>query len=220
VETIPRDAATAAALCLATYTESALKWHGSAPVWQLAPEPVVWGHRQIDGVNWVVFRGTSNFREWLLDLRAIANPFDHGILGPVHPGFYAGMEAVWRVVHETIPQPRILAGHSLGAARATILTGLAVASGEPPLARYGFGEPRAGFRALKDLIGGVPTWSFRNKVGEKVDPVTAVPITLALERYKHPVPLIDVSAAPAGWTPVFKSIALHNPWLYQLAVSQ
>jgi hypothetical protein len=69
-----------------------------------SPEPqAMWTQRVLpfDGVAYgikdfetavaLVFRGSATLNDWLRDAEAVADPLDHGELGPVHPGFFQGL---------------------------------------------------------------------------------------------------------------------------------
>src|SRR6202022_242093 len=88
-----------------------------------------------------------NFQAWV-------EPIHHHDLGPVHAGFYSGMRTVERELGTLVPPPRplVICGHSLGAARAVILSALLTLDGRAPIARICFGEPRAGFARLGEIL--------------------------------------------------------------------
>ena len=92
-----------------------------------------------------------------------------------------------------------VAGHSLGAGRASVFCGLAVAAGIIAVGRAVFGEPRPGFRPPAPLIAAIKeSRSYRNsKFGTfEHDDVTEVPYRIGLLQYVHPTALIDFSALP------------------------
>jgi hypothetical protein len=181
------------------------------------PSGICWAVKRVDGVDVILLRGSVTFWDWFKDFLALATPFEHETLGPIHQGFGLGMDRAWASIAQRTKAPRIVAGHSLGAGRAAILTGLMVESGMPPLRRVVFGEPKPGFKRLSEFIAGVPAASYRNGDGHAHDLVTDVPITFLLEEYEHPTPLIEVLAAPAADAPngVFK---WHNMGLYAAAL--
>jgi len=181
------------------------------------PSGICWASRRVDGVDVVVFRGSVTFWDWFKDFVALATPYHHETLGPVHPGFALGLDRCWHRIKKQTAGPWIVGGHSLGAGRADIMTGLMIEDGHAPLARVVFGEPKPGFAQLKNYLDAVPGRSFRNGDGHAHDLVTDVPITFFLEEYEHPTPLIEVLAAPAATATggVFK---WHNMLLYNAAV--
>lgn len=88
----------------------------------------------------LVFRGTrpGSAQDYLLDARLLLTPFDAG--GRVHEGFLAGLDAVWGEVRPLLRGRVWYAGHSLGAAMATLA--YARAGGGEGL--YTYGSPRVG----------------------------------------------------------------------------
>lgn len=183
---------------------------------------VCWALKRVAGSAVVVLRGSVTKLDWFRDFQAIADPFHHDDLGPVHPGFLSGMRTVERQLRSltNAEEPIIIAGHSLGAARAAILTGLMVIDGRIPAARVVFGEPKPGFLQLAKLIEGVPGRSYRNGCGLHHDLVTDVPFSFPPEQFVHPTKVIPVCAMPgpdifARWG-VF---AFHHMPLYQAAVA-
>ena len=92
---------------------------------------------------------------------------------------------------------RNIAGHSLGAARASLFTGLMVLDGKPPVRRLCFGEPRPGFPQAAGIIANVRSRSYRNANGRAHDLVTDVPFTSWIEDYVHPTPLVPICAPPS-----------------------
>jgi hypothetical protein len=183
----------------------------------IGPSGICWASKRVDGVDVILLRGSVTFWDWFKDFLALATPFEHETLGPIHQGFGLGMDRAWRDISEVTKGPYIVAGHSLGAGRAAILTGIMIESGVQPLARVVFGEPKPGFDRLKQYIARVPGFSYRNGDTHAHDLVTDVPITFLLEEYEHPTPLIEVLATPAADAPngVFK---WHNMGLYRAAL--
>src|ERR1700719_4991222 len=57
---------------------------------------VVYGIKIINGIDVVIFRGSTTFLDWRRDLDTWAeSPVEHPELGPLHSGFYEGMEETW-----------------------------------------------------------------------------------------------------------------------------
>jgi fermentation-respiration switch protein FrsA (DUF1100 family) len=159
---------------------------------------VCWGLKRFPEAWVAVFRGSFTLIDWLRDLCAVANPLCHDDIGPVSPGFYSGMRTVQREMLAIIgSDPVILAGHSLGAARASILAGLMVTTGRPPIGRVVFGEPKPGFGQLARILANLPdNRSYRNAGAGRHDTVTDLPLSVPPEEYVHPTDVIDVSAPP------------------------
>jgi pimeloyl-ACP methyl ester carboxylesterase len=112
----------------------------------------------------LVFRGTDSLQNWLqnIDALPIAAP-----IGRVHEGFSKALDTVWNDVTQvlaTLDCPIFYAGHSLGAALATV-----AASRRAPRATYTYGSPLVGDRAFAGSLAHV----FR--FVHHLDVVTTVP---------------------------------------------
>jgi hypothetical protein len=218
---LPSDAGVAA-LCNAIYAYPGFPRigfdHLEAPD---QDDGVCWGLKKLGDIDCLVLRGSVTPQDWLRDFAALANPFAHIALGPVHPGFLAGMEAAWAAMKPRLGRKVIVAGHSLGAGRAAILTGLMVLDGRAPLTRLTFGEPRPGFPQLAKLIDRVPARSYRNGNGVAYDLITDVPIAIGIEDYVHPCHLSDVCEEPGpNWTRRWGVFAWHAMPLYLAALER
>jgi hypothetical protein len=176
---------------------------------------VCWALKRLSGYDVIVLRGSVSFEDWVRDFRAA--PI-HTCIGHVHDGFHAGMEHAWADVRLLLKQPAVITGHSLGAGRAAILTGMMVKDGVPPIARIVFGEPKPGFADLAELIKGVPGKCFRNGDGTHHDLVTDVPFTFPPLEYVHPSPIIPVCAPPAA-NDRWGAFSYHHIQLYQVALA-
>jgi Lipase (class 3) len=166
---------------------------------------ICWGLKLTADYDYVLLRGSVTPEDWLRDFIALATPFEHHEFGPVHPGFLLGMEDMMKSLYEVMGHSMdnlIIAGHSLGAGRAAILTALMISTydyGCYPVARVVFGEPKPGFPQLAEYIANVPARSYRNGTGIHHDMITDVPLTLPpLENYVHPCPLTLVNNPPAN----------------------
>lgn len=158
---------------------------------------ICWAHKRVDGVDYIFLRGSVTLQDWFRNLLALAAPWTHETLGPVHPGFLLGMDRCWAEIKQRTSGPWVVSGHSLGAARAAVLTGLMIESGVTPLCRVVFGEPKPGFSKLAQYISHVPSRSYRNGHNRDHDLVTSVPISFPPEEYVHAEALIDVTAIPS-----------------------
>jgi hypothetical protein len=202
-----------AALCLGIYP-------GNPPVvWDhfddgSGPDGVCWGVKHVDDVSIVVLRGTVTLGDWLRNFQAWVEPIHHDDLGPVHAGFYSGMRTVQReLTKEIVPSgPLIICGHSLGAARAVILSALLTRGGRAPIARICFGEPRAGFAPLGEILAPIGQQrSYRNRNATDHDEITDLPFSLPpLFAYQHPTELIDLTVSPMP----------HTPWIFRFHVPE
>ena len=182
-----------------------------------ADDGVCWGLVRRDGADVIVFRGSVTLRDWLRDLNDMLTSTR---VGHVHSGFYAGMERTWAEVQGLLRQGAIVAGHSLGAAHADILTGLMVADGVPPIARVVFGEPKPGLLDFAKIVERVPGRSYRNGDPEHHDLITDVPFSFPPLQYVHPTPIIPVCCRPNdGLFSELGLFAWHGIDLYQKALA-
>jgi hypothetical protein len=183
-----------AALCADIYLpEPQAEWTERV----LPDDGVAYGIKDFGTAVALVFRGSVTLPDWLCDAEAIADPLDHAGLGPVHPGFFNGLTDLWAELKpELTKKPCIIAGHSLGAARASLFVGLMVIDNSRPLRRVCFGEPRPGFPQAASIIAKASGRSYCNGNGRAHDPVTDVPFTTWIEDYVHPTPLIPVCEPP------------------------
>jgi hypothetical protein len=219
---IPSDALIVS-LCAAIYDATALV----DPSWDHfdlgADDGVCYGLKKLDGCDVVVFRGSITLQDWLRDLFVLPLPTlipELTRIGHVHAGFFLGMEKVWGELRPLITQPVIVSGHSLGAARAAILTGLMVKDGRPPIARVVFGEPKPGLSDLAALIEAIPARSYRNGDALHHDVITDVPMTLPPMQFVHPTPIVPVCAEPTGGLfAQLGAFAYHHIQLYEAAVA-
>jgi Lipase (class 3) len=205
----------AALLCEAIYSYPS----GIAITWDYLSEgPVYWGLKEINGTNYVCFRGSTTPEDWLRDLNAFANPLTHSDLGPIHPGFFYGMPEVWAELKSKVTANLVLTGHSLGSGEVDVCAGLAVIDGVTPKAKIGFGSPKAGFKQLGQIVKNIPDFCFRNTDGLSWDLITSVPFTFFPEEYQHTAPLFDVCCTPQpndDWGP----FAWHHMQAYRTAVN-
>ncbi len=184
------------------------------------PNGICWALKHVDDVDLVMLRGSTTLQDWLHDFTAIANPLAHDKLGPLHPGFYEGMPDVWAEIQKRSKGPWVTAGHSLGAGRCAILSGLMLLDGAAPVYRFQCGEPKPGFQKLADALSPHPAKSLRNGDGEHHDLVTDVPLTFPPEEYVHSVKLSYVTAMPGP--EIQKSwgiFAWHHMPLYKQALT-
>ena len=109
------------------------------------------------------FRGTSRFRQWVLNLSAAPTRWhdkdtnteslssvSDASVPYVHSGFKTLFERIWPLIEPVIadiPGPFIYTGHSLGAALATMAS-----VQKPPVFLYTFGSPRIGNAAFRDQL--------------------------------------------------------------------
>ncbi len=112
------------------------------------------------------FRGTSRFRQWVMNFTAMAQPWEYadGSRGHngayVHAGFDLLNKRVWSQLHSklmSLPRPFIFTGHSLGGALATL-----AAVEEKPDLLLTFGAPRVGNAVFNELLDEIPHYRFIN----------------------------------------------------------
>lgn len=180
----------------------------------IADDGIYWAAKHVDGVWYVITRGSVTFMDYERDVCAIA--LNDPELGMVHAGFMRGMRRVWdELVHLIGTAPWVATGHSLGAARCCLLTGLGVVNGRSPLRSVRFGEPRPGFRPFGDLIAKVPGASYRAIGQSGHDVITDLPAFLPpAYPYIHPLPLTDLQVQASDNDPwgVFR---FHHLQLYE-----
>jgi len=188
--------ATCARLANAIYDDDPAAWDHYDP--GTDDLNVCWGFKRIDRFAVISLRGSKVFEDFVRDVYAIADPDTDDVLGPVSPGFLAGMRETWAKIKPLIRHGDdiVLTGHSLGAARARILCALMSLEGWPPVQCTTFGEPRPGFSKLAGIIVNIPGKSFRNGNSKDHDLVTDVPVSILSERYVHPKLLSLVCEPP------------------------
>jgi len=106
-----------------------------------------------DDITLIAFRGSESLRDWGTNLNSMTDP------GPfkntrVHEGVLKALLSVMLDLTEAIVQrgnstPLWLTGHSLGAALATILTGMYLERDRAVKSLYTFGSPRVGNEAFR-----------------------------------------------------------------------
>lgn len=179
-----------------------------------ADDGVCWALKKLPDVDVVVLRGSTTPHDWTDDFTALPIPTR---VGMVHAGFHDGLEHMWADVRPHLTQPVIVTGHSLGAARASILTALMIKDGVPPRSRVVFGEPRPGLASHADIVGRCPGWSYCNGYGGHHDLVTDVPFPLPGCEFTRASPLIPLSEPPAPGDP-WGIFAFHHMQLYAAAL--
>lgn len=184
----------------------------------LSDDGICWGAKLVGDTFIVINRGSVNLHDFECDAFALTT-MDHE-LGPVDAGFFRGMRHQWIEVQQVIGgHPWIVAGHSLGAARSSLLAALGVISGHPPVRYVRFGEPRPGCQPLADILQEVPGASYRTADPGGHDRVTDVPFHLPMWPYVHPQPLTDVPATPVPNDP-WGPWRYHHIQLYQSGLGQ
>lgn len=105
----------------------------------------------------LVFRGTDSLKNWIENLDAAPIPAP---VGKVHEGFSRALDVVWNRVTPLLASfdcPIFYAGHSLGAALATV-----AASRRAPRATYTYGSPLVGDKEFATSFAGKPMFRIVN----------------------------------------------------------
>ncbi len=106
----------------------------------------------------LVFRGTTGFRNWLLDLDV--RPEKWNAHATVHRGFREALEQIWDDLQpalESLAVPCFFSGHSMGGALAQL-----AAARFRPQAVYCFGAPRVGDRGFVEMMRAIPVFRIVN----------------------------------------------------------
>ena len=130
---------------------------------------------RIDGDYVVVLRGSLTAEDWVRDLDAL--PYHDSMLGWVHKGFNEGLIDIYKAIRNcTGGEPISFTGHSLGGARARLLSGMCIINNIKVKNLVTFGSPKPAFIGLKDIIdnSGITHVSYRNNE----DIVPTLPETL------------------------------------------
>jgi hypothetical protein len=137
------------------------------------------GLAEVAGARVLIYVGTENLADLECDLQCWGTRSTaHPQLGLVDTGFFAGLEENLAALLPDLPAGVIIAGHSLGAARACLAAGLLTLAGRPPRSLVLFGCPRPGGAQLARLIRAIPATSYRNHVADQLDPITTLPPAL------------------------------------------
>lgn len=155
-------------------------------------DDVVVGLKVVDGANVIVLRGSVTTEDWMRDGAAV--PVWHAGLGFLHAGFASGMDNVFTEICKVLDdKPIEITGHSLGGARARILTGLFAVNKIQVQQLCTFGSPKPAFINLARVIekAGILHSSYRNRR----DVVPTLPLFLPMWQHTEPWHVVD--AAPA-----------------------
>lgn len=168
----------------------------------------------------VVCRGSFTGEDWLHDLRFKAIvPKGNPKFGRVHEGFYYGTSEAWDIIkcyindYKIVHDKLVFSGHSLGAARATILAQHAVQAGFKPHALVCWGEPASFYSEGVSLISDISGISYQNVVDHIPDPVTIITLPFG---YLNRKPLARISVRPKE-TKFIDPLRLHHFEYYEQA---
>lgn len=158
----------------------------------------------VDGIDYLMFRGSITLKDWWDDFDDFALPAQDMMLGPVHPGAYAGVKSIKLQLDSLLPDGKrvVIVGHSLGAMHAAIYAGMRVTEKLSMDGLVMFGEPRSGGPQLSGILNGsgIEIHSFRNANADGHDYVTDVARSLPPEfPYQHARdPLVDINSGPSA----------------------
>jgi pimeloyl-ACP methyl ester carboxylesterase len=165
------------------------------------------GIKKAYGIDYVMFRGSTTFLDWIEDFAHFALPYDDSMLGGVHPGFRLGVLSVEDQLNALVGPNVVCVGHSLGAGHALIYAGFRLAMGKSVDQLVLYGAPRAGGTKLNRLLDKPEITNYRNEDESGFDLVTKVPFSVPpMIVYYQPRVFTDVTAHPDPddpWT-VFK----------------
>ena len=177
---------------------------------------VCWAVKRYPDVAVLVFRGSMTKEDWFRDaLAALAAPPSEipqcAELGILPLGFNEGMyQAMTRWTSLAAP-PIVIAGHSLGAARASIAAALDLAYGGTVAKVVLCGCPRPGTSILANYLADLDIRSYRNLA----DPVCDVP---TMPPWDHVRPFTALAEGPAaGDISLFRD---HHIGLYEAGVTR
>jgi pimeloyl-ACP methyl ester carboxylesterase len=150
--------------------------------------------KRIDGVDYVMLRGSETAIDWVLDFLNFAVPYNDPEIGDIHPGARFGVNEIRPIIDDLVGDHVVFVGHSLGAMHAAQLAAYRVANGKPVDGLVMFGEPKPGGQKLADILAHVPVQSFRNAHQYGHDAVTDV---CPFPPYRHVrEPLTDCWRSP------------------------
>jgi predicted lipase len=135
-----------------------------------------------ESLTLLVFRGSNETLDWKLNLQANQQPFPGDVR--VHSGFLQGYQSIAAQLHDQglFNGRLMIAGHSLGAALATLTTAEFLRSGIDVCACYSFGCPRIGNAGFAKQLADLPLYRIVNGC----DVVTGIPLTVGPVVYTHP----------------------------------
>jgi hypothetical protein len=166
--------------------------------WQTTLKTRPAGYKIVDGHCVIILPGTEDWQQWLLDFDAV--PFDHPTFGPIHSGFWQGIEAFcdeFIKAHDEVAAnlPIVIACHSLGGGEGPQLAAELLRRGIEVARLVCFAPPRCGTQVLGAYIARINKTLYRTRgsMWPGHDIVTDVPTD---PPYKHVWPLTDVTVTP------------------------
>ena len=172
---------------------------------------IAWAAAKVEGVWVICFEGSHDPPDWAHDF----DPARISVqgLGTLRAGFFANMVDTYQAIFRACKGPKIFCGHSLGAARADIATGLACASLDPPLAYIRWGEPAPCHgpelgTLLKDVQG--RSYFNTDPSGYMTEQDLVCDVPPALFGWRHPQQLIRVNGGVDPERSVWDLLAYHH----------
>lgn len=157
--------------------------------------------KRIDGIDYVMLRGSETAIDWALDFLNFAVPFKDPILGDIHPGARFGVEEIRPIIDDFVGDHVVFVGHSLGALHAAQLAAYRVATSKPVDALIMFGEPKPGGPKLSKILANTHVESYINQDRHGHDEVTDVAPFAPYQHVRDPL------------TPCWRSPDPLDPWL-------
>jgi hypothetical protein len=185
---------------------------------------IFYGLYETDKYNYIIFRGSTTFHDWLHNFNCVYDPFETTTLfGQVHPGAFEDSEECVKKIFSQLNLDKqvIISGHSRGSMLADVVTAWFIYNNRHPYAKITFGSPRIGNDIFCNYIKNVLSYSFRNMAPDRsrYDPVTSVPFDLYPEVYKHPTPLFNIYE-PAKSGDEWGIFSMHHMDLYLNAINR
>lgn len=181
-------------------------------------DTVVLGHsKSADGSDIIALRGSKTVEDWLRDFKVY--PQWDSDLGYCEAGFLEDMDELAKELYDIFFKLNMsnlaITGHSLGGARARILTAKLIKLNFPVCKLLTFGSPKPGFINLARIIqkSNIQHQSVRNR--NDVVPTTPLSIEPFLD-YVHTEDYILGDAAPEESN--LEPLRDHSVSLYQQAV--
>jgi len=180
---------------------------------------VVCGSSIEDNIVYIAIQGTENKAEVFSDL--YIEPTYDPVLGYLHSGFLAGLDEIASKILQNIPlnSQVVCTGHSLGAARAAILSAKLKLSGVDVIKNVLFACPNPGYHQLYFWLSmNISGISFRNTPFDL--PILGDPIPfLPAPPYHPPYWHTNICLPPKTFLKKFFQSCWHSADLYYAACS-
>lgn len=160
---------------------------------------VLGGIKNVGDDQVLIFPGTRTLDEWRMNFQALPESTDHPVFGPVHRGFFTGLEPFVTMAQTHLnPNKTIyVVGHSRGAAEAPLAAALLRMAGLLVTRIVMFAPPKTGEAKFVAFMAPVDKVLYRNSGPDGHDYVTDVPAYIpGLAPYVHLAGLTDVRGEP------------------------